>query len=117
MDAPSVPTVDGGRIMMKMEELQGLAGILPENLLGRVRVPLILMRRTDLGPGAFALLGDPVEEYALLRVVSPSEVSFEDFRLEHSAPTIFYKPQVSELLRRYHSLVVIGFGVSEELFR
>jgi len=115
--SPVVPTVDGGKIMMKKEELEVLAKGLPEDLHGRVKLPLVLLRRTDLGFGAFVLLGDPVEEFALLKLVSPDKDSFDDFRRKRSAPTVFYKPQVSELVRRFHSLVVIGFGVSEETFR
>ncbi len=109
-----VPSVDGGKIVMKRAELESLAKTLPENLLSRVKLPLVLLRRTDLGLGAFALLGDRVEEYAVFRIVAGSNIPLEEFK-DQTAPCVFYKPQVSELLRRFHSLVVIGFGVSDEL--
>jgi len=109
-----VPSVDGGKVVMKRAELESLAKSLPEDLLSRVKLPLVLLRRTDLGLGAFALLGDRVEEYAVFRIVAGSNIPLEEFK-DQTAPCVFYKPQVSELLRRFHSLVVIGFGVSDEL--
>ena len=112
-ETPIVPSVDGGKIVMKKIELEGLAKTLPESLRGRVRLPLVLLRRTDLGPGAFVLLGDPIEEYALFNAVTDNKNTMEEFQRVRSIPTVFYKPQVSELLRRFHSLIVIGFGVSE----
>jgi len=114
LETPWVPSVDGGKIVMKKPELESLAKSLSEDLLSRVKLPLVLLRRTDLGLGAFALLGDRVEEYALFRMVAGSNITLEEFR-DQIAPCVFYKPQVSELLRRFHSLIVIGFGVSDEL--
>ena len=114
IETPWVPSMDGGKIVMKRAELESLAKSLPEDLLSRVKLPLVLLRRTDLGLGAFALLGDRVEEYALFRMVAGSNITLEEFR-DQIAPCVFYKPQVSELLRRFHSLIVIGFGVSDEL--
>jgi uncharacterized protein (UPF0216 family) len=114
LETPWVPSADGGKIVMKKAELESLAKSLPEDLLSRVKLPLVLLRRTELGIGAFVLLGDRVEEYALFKMVAGSNITMEEFR-DQTSPYIFYKPQVSELLRRFHSLIVIGFGVSDEL--
>ncbi len=111
---PSIPCVDGSRIVMKKTELQNLANSLPENMLDRVKLPLVVLRRMELGPGAFTLLGESAEEFALSIFATGNKGTLEDFRRSQKAPTIFYKPQISELLRRFHSLVVIGFGVSDD---
>jgi uncharacterized protein (UPF0216 family) len=116
-ETPSVPSVDGGKIVMKKAELQGLAAALPENLLDRVRLPLVFLRRTDLGPGAFTLLGDSAEELAISTLITDTKESLEEFRRKHTTPTVFYKPHVSELVRRFHSLIVMGFGVPEDLYK
>ncbi len=111
---PSVPCVDGSRIVMKRDELESLANSLPEGLPGKVKLPLVLLRRMDLGLGAFTLLGDTVEEYALSLLTERIQGSLEEFRMSQKPPTVFYKPQVSELLRRFHSLIVIGFGLPSD---
>ncbi len=112
-DPPIVPTVDGGKIIMKKSELEELALSLPEEVRGRVKLPLVLLRRTDLGPGAFTVLGDLAEEFALSRIAKGFTGSYDEFRRHGDEQSLFYKPQVSELLRRFHSLFVIGFETSE----
>ena len=113
-ESPSVPCTDGSRIVMKKEELKDLANSLPESLRDRVKLPLVMLRRMELGPGAFTLLGDSTEEFALSILTEGSPGSLEEFRKNQKSPTIFYKPQISELLRRFHSLIVIGFGVPDD---
>ena len=117
-DPPSVPTVDGKKIVMKLDELKELTEALPDRAaVERVKLPLVMLRRTELGPGAFVILGDKMEEFALSHVLGTFEGSYEDFKREWTTTKVFYKPQVSELLRRFHSLVVIGFGISGDLSR
>lgn len=112
-DLPSVPTVNGERIIMKRSELEQLASALPEELTERVRLPLVFLRRTELGPGAFTLMGDSAEEFALSRIAQGYEGSYDDFRRTRGRNHLFYKPEVSDLMRRFHTLLVIGFGVPE----
>ncbi len=111
-DLPSVPTADGGKIIMKKSELEEFASALPEEVKERVRLPLVLLRRTELGTGAFTVMGDASEEFALSKIAKGYEGSFDDFRRNHREK-LFYKPEVSELMRRFHTLLVIGFGVQE----
>jgi uncharacterized protein (UPF0216 family) len=116
-ETPSVLSVDGNKIIMKKTELESFAKKVADDFHDRVKLPLVLLRRTELGPGAFTLLGDSVEEFALFTLATDSKVTLEEFRKTHTTPTIFYKPQVSELLRMFHTLIVIGFGVPEDLYR
>jgi len=78
-----------------------------------VKLPIVLLRRRELGPGAFSLLGDEYEEYAFSKVLGDYGGTFTEFQRARDSPTVFYKPQVSELTRRFHSLIVIGFGLSD----
>lgn len=108
--APMVGSVSGDQIRMKVSELEELAHSLPATARERIRLPLIFLRRTDLGLGAYTVLGDPYEEYAVSIVCRPSDLDFEEFRHRRTGPLVFYKPEVSQFLRRFHSLVTIGFG-------
>lgn len=112
-DLPSVPTVDGGEIIMKRSELEQLASSLPEELTERVRLPLVFLRRTELGSGAFTLIGDSAEEFVLSRIAQGYAGSYDDFRKTPGGNHLFFKPEVSDLMRRFHTLLVIGFGVPE----
>jgi len=110
---PSVSTVGGEKAIMKKSEVEALSAELPDALRDKVRLPIVLLRRRELGPGAFTLLGDDYEEFALSKVLGEYNGTLEDFQRSRDSATVFYKPQVSELTRRFHSLVVVGFGLSD----
>ena len=110
--APQVLAASGDLFKMKKHELEELAHSLPPEAETRVRLPIVLLRRGDLGLGAFTILGDPYEEYAILILVEAFQGSFEQFREQKSDPVVIFKPQISPLMRRFHSLLVLGFGSS-----
>src|SRR5256712_8745901 len=112
-DQPTVSTVSGEKVAMKKAEIEALTAELPEALRDKVKLPIVLLRRRELGAGAFTLLGDSYEEYALSKVLGDYDDSQADLRQARESPKVFYKPQVSELMRRFHSLIVVGFGLSE----
>ena len=112
-EQPSVSTVGGEKANMKKSEVEALSAGLPDALRDKVRLPLVLLRRRELGPGAFTLLGDPNEEYAVSNILGEYNGTLAEFQRSRQSPTVFYKPQVSELTRRFHSLIVVGFGLSE----
>ena len=110
---PRVQSVSGDMIKMRKNELEELTTLLPEDAKDRVRLPIILQRRSDLGTGAFAVFGDPYEEYAVAILSGSAHETFEEYKPKRNGPLILYKPQVSMLLRRFHSLLTIGFGTVE----
>jgi len=57
-------------------------------------------------------MGDRYEEYAMMLLAGSFQGSFEQFKEQKSEPTVIFKPQISSLLRRFHSLLVLGFGTS-----
>ena len=99
---------------MRKDELESLASILPKDDAGKIHLPIVLIRRRDMGPGAFTILGDKPEAYAVSRMLSRFDGDFEEYRAKSGPELVVYKPQVSELTRKFHSLIVIGFGVSED---
>jgi uncharacterized protein (UPF0216 family) len=110
--SPNVPSVSGHPIKMKRQELLDLSSSIPNLDASRMRLPIILLRRTDLGPGAFIVLGDPYEEYVLSVVLGSFSGTFDEFGKRRSSAVAIYKPQISILLRRFHSLILIGFGTA-----
>ncbi len=106
----TVSSISGHIIRMKREELDGLRRSLPAEASERIRLPIMLLRRRDLGTGAFTILGEPYEEYALLLLTDAFSGTFEDFKTCKVGTVTIYRPQISELLQRFHSLITIGFG-------
>jgi len=112
-ESPSVSTVGGGRIAMKKTEIEELSSVLDDNLRDKVKLPIVLLRSRELGPGAFKLLGDSSEEHALNKVLRQGSDDSSGQDAARNQGIVFYKPEVSELKRRFHSLVVIGFGLAD----
>jgi uncharacterized protein DUF61 len=110
--APRVQSASGDFIRMKKDELEELSRSLPSEATTRVRLPIVLLRRGDLGPGAFTVMGDSYEEYAMLLLAGSVHASFEHYKEEQPKPALLFKPQISSLMRRFHSLLVLGFGSS-----
>jgi uncharacterized protein DUF61 len=110
--APRVQSASGDFIRMKKDELEELSRSLPTEATTRVRLPIVLLRRRDLGLGAFTVMGDSYEEYAILLLAGSVHGSFEQFKEGHLEPALLFKPQISSLMRRFHSLLVLGFGSS-----
>jgi len=111
--APRVPPASGDLIKMKKHELEEFSRSLPTEANTRVKLPIVLLRRRDLGPGAFTVMGDRYEEYAMLLLVGSFQGSFEQFREQKSDLVVLFKPQISLLMSRFHSLLVLGFGSSD----
>ena len=97
---------------MKKSELEEMSRSLPIEASARVRLPIVFLRRGDLGLGAFTIMGDPYEEFAIMSLVDAFQGTFEQFREQKSDPIVIFKPQVTLLMRRFHSLLVLGFGGS-----
>jgi Protein of unknown function DUF61 len=110
--APRVQSASGDIIRMKKDELEELSRSLPTEATTRVRLPIVLLRRGDLGPGAFTVMGDSYEEYAMLLLSGSVHSSFEQYKEDQPKPALLFKPQISSLMRRFHSLLVLGFGSS-----
>jgi Protein of unknown function DUF61 len=111
--APRVPAASGDLIRMRKQELEELSRSLPREAGTRVKLPIVLLRRRDLGPGAFTVLGDRYEEYAMLLLAGSFEGSFEQFRGMRPDPVVIFKPEIGLLMRRFHSLLTLGFGTSD----
>lgn len=110
--SPSVTSVSGHLIKLKREELLDLCSSIPNLESSKIRLPIIMLRRTDLGPGAFIVLGDLYEAYVVSVLSDSFRGTFNEFTQQNSSAIPIYKPQVSTLLRRFHSLITIGFGTS-----
>ncbi len=77
-------------------------------------MPIIILRRMDLGKSVFTVSGERIEEFTVKRMLGITNDDYYHTYKDRES-TFLYRPQVTELLRRFHSLVVIGFGIPREL--
>ena len=111
---PTVEAVDGSSILLKTSELQELAEIVPREYQDRLKLPIIVLRRIELGKSIYTVAGERIEEFTVNRILGVTNEDYHHMYKDRET-TFLYRPHVSELLRRFHSLVVIGFGIPREL--
>ena len=112
-ETPSVETQDGRTILMKKEEIVKLSDIVPSYLQDKIQLPIIIQRRFDLGKSIYTVMGNKLEEFTLKKALNLTDHDFKEYE-EEEAFHIF-KPYLSELIRMFHTLIVIGFGKPEPL--
>jgi len=111
---PTVDTVDGSSILLKTSELEELAKIVPEPYQARLKLPITVLRRMELGKSTFTIAGERIEEFTVKKILGITDLDYHQLYSDRESNSL-YRPQVGELLRRFHSLVVIGFGIPREL--
>ena len=111
---PALPAVDGSTLVLRKEEIEELAKIVPGEYHGSLKLPIIVLRRMELGKSVYMVSGDKVEEFTVKKILGKTAADYHGMYLDDT-PLFLYRPDVSELLRRFHSLVVIAFGVPKEL--
>jgi len=110
----TIPTIDGSTILMKKSEIEELAKIVAPEHHGNLKLPLIVLRRMELGRSVYTISGDRVEEFTVKKILGRTSAGYHIMYSDHD-PLFLYRPDVSELVRRFHSLIVIGFGILKEL--
>src|SRR3989440_13077936 len=78
--APKVPAASGDPIQMKKDELEELSRSLPAEANRRVKLPVVLLRRRDLGLGAYTVMGDKYAEGAMLLVAGSCSGRLQEYR-------------------------------------
>jgi uncharacterized protein (UPF0216 family) len=110
----TIEAVDGSAILLKESEVKDLANVVPLEYHDKVKLPLVILRRIELGKSIFTVTGERVEEFTVQKILHNTNDGFHEM-CKHRNQTYLYRPEVTELIRRFHSLIVIGFGIPEEL--
>jgi uncharacterized protein (UPF0216 family) len=106
--------VDGSSILLKTQELEELAKLVPSEYHDRLKLPIIIIRRIELGKSIYTLSGERIEEYTVQKLLGKTQDDYYQ-TINVREPVFLYRPEVSELLRMFHSLFVIAFGIPREL--
>lgn len=111
---PTVEATDGSAIVLKRSDLEELARIVPAEYQDRLKLPIIIMRRMDLGRSIYTVSGECLEEFTVKKILGLTNDEYYQM-YKNQEPAYLYRPQVAELLRKFHSIFVIAFGIPKEL--
>jgi uncharacterized protein (UPF0216 family) len=112
-ERPVIEARDRSKIWIDREELLKVANLIPAKMHGILHLPIILIRRIDLGEGAFSIGGGKLEAFLVAKVLGVTNDSFTNYE-RAEIPQHLYRPQVQEVRRRLKTLSVIGFAGADE---
>ena len=103
-----------GNIILRRSELRELARIVPAEYHNKLRLPFIIIRRMEMGRSIYTVTGDRIETFTVQKILGRTEDSFYEMH-RHPEQIFLYRPEVRELVSKFHSLVVIGFSIPKDL--
>jgi len=112
---PYVLTMDGDRIIFKKEELQFLADMVPKEYHGKLQLPIVFIRRIDMGEGVFSISGGKIEKGVVMKLLGLTDDPFSED--ENNFHPYIYRHQVLEVRRKIRSLTTIGFATTKLNFK
>jgi uncharacterized protein (UPF0216 family) len=113
LDIPEYRTRIGEMSTFKSEEIEKLAEEVPTKFHDEVRLPIVILRRLDLGRGIYSVTGSKPELFLIWKNVG--QVDLEWDKLAQWEPkNQIYRPQVQILRRKFPSATCIGFATQQE---
>jgi uncharacterized protein (UPF0216 family) len=98
-------------LYINKKEIQLLLELCPKEKYKDVSLPILIIRRRDLGSGTYVITGDLIEQYLVCKAINKYKDSWENFKNEEHSPslTYLYKPDLIELRKVLPTSTVIGF--------
>lgn len=111
----TVEAVDGSKLLLRQVELQAIAGIVPLEYHDKLLLPFIILRQMEMGKSTFSVFGGQLETFTIQKILERTADSFHEMYKHSVEESLLYRPEVAELVGKFHSLIVIGFGVPQEI--
>lgn len=105
-------TRGGERSLIRNQEIQELLKEIPPEFHNQIQLPIVILRRMDLGSGIYTIAGSRAELFLVHRVISAAvgQVNLAWSELMDWKPIEkIVRPEVQIVRKRYPSATVIGF--------
>ena len=107
-DTPSFKTRSGEDSMFIKDEVQMFADKIPLAHHGSIMLPVVILRRRDLGSGIYTVTGSKVELFFIQQLLGYVDLGWDEFGRWKTVDR-FVRPQIQLLRRKLPSTSVIGF--------
>lgn len=103
---------ENNQIYIDKNEIKLLEKLCPKEKLKSVYIPILIIRRRDLGAGTYVISGELIEQFLVLRAINKIDTDWVQFTEEKHSPTshFLYKPDLIELRKTLPTSTVIGFS-------
>ncbi len=105
-------TRGGDNSAFRKEEIDELATLVPKEFHSRVRLPLVILRRMDLGTGMFTVSGGKVELFLVCGIIDRLDTIEWTELVSWQPIERFVRLQIQILRRRFPSTTTIGFTLT-----
>jgi uncharacterized protein (UPF0216 family) len=113
LETPEYRTRTGEMSVFKQEEIVQLAKEVPIKFHDEVKLPIVILRRLDLGRGLYSVTGSKPELFLVWKIVGQVDLKWEKIA-EWKLKDRMYRPQVQILRRKLPSATCIGFATQKE---
>jgi uncharacterized protein (UPF0216 family) len=104
---PHYITRSGEKSIFKVEELEWLSKEVPTQFHSSIRLPIVLLRRLDYGPGIHSVSGNKTELFMIYKILGYDDLEWKNFAdwkpIERLA-----RPQVQIIRQKLSSTTSLG---------
>ncbi|NPD87551.1 MAG: DUF61 family protein [Asgard group archaeon] len=103
---------EDAQLYINKKEIQILLELCPKEKHKDVYLPILIIRRRDLGRGTYIISGELIEQFLVSKAINKYKESWENFNNEDHSPSLvyLYKPDLIELRKVLPTSTVIGFA-------
>jgi uncharacterized protein (UPF0216 family) len=112
-ERPSYETRSGLTSVIRREEIDFLAREVPKRLHQEFMLPIVMLRRVDLGLGIYSVAGGQPELFLIQRVLGYVDLGWEGLTGWKSVDRLV-RPQVRAIRRKLPSATCLGFTTSQD---
>ena len=111
LESPQFKTRIGEVSVFRVEEIEEITLEVPKRFHRDIRLPIVLLRRLDYGPGIYTIAGSKAELFMVHRIIGYVDLGWEDFAKWVPVEKLA-RPQVQILRRKLPSTTSIGIGMT-----
>jgi len=104
---PHFMTRSGEKSVFKAEELEWLCNEVPEQFHDSIRLPIVLLRRLDYGPGIHSVSGNKTELFMVHKILGYDDLAWNDFATWKPVERLA-RPQVQIIRKKMPSTTSLG---------
>ena len=104
---PHFTTRSGEKSIFKMEELEWLKKEIPQKYHQSIRLPIVLLRRLDYGPGIHSVSGNKTELFMIHRILGYDDLAWENLAAWRPIEQLS-RPQVQIIRQKMPSTSSLG---------
>lgn len=109
LEEPQINTKKGQIHRFKKKHLKIVSELMPKSEWKNIKLPIVLLRRTDLEKGLFSISGGKRELYLVYKLLGKTSDSFAEFTIKDHRPYI-WKPEAFTAIKKLSSVIVIGYS-------